>query len=402
MKIKAVCELTGLSDRTIRYYIEQNLIAPNYTENYLGRRTFDFTEADIEELNNIATLRKFDFTIEEIREIILSPENSKVIINNVKKRISESIAENDKKLSALIRLDNEKIYTASELAEQLTHYSTAVSMPKENYKRSFWKVFFSVLKAVVTFVIVWLPIIVGVLIFVLRFFRFAYPCFNSNPKVYIVFLLALLPSVSVLIISKLKFSWKKVVKGVLLVLCMLSLPWCLICPLGMITHSETTNIRNYRHFDVDCTFDQSTSFNELFPYSANYWDVIDYPDGSQEKIYLDARYYYRYTFVMDDTYDVYAEWPLEKEEFYKEIDRAEGFFEKRMQSDWKYAEIQKGDYYCHILYDNCGEEPFEEAVDNYTYYIFAYNEKELRVRYIYCYSLENGADQPYYLELEWD
>jgi len=137
MKIKAVCELTGLSDRTIRYYIEQNLIAPNYTENYLGRRTFDFTEADIEELNNIATLRKFDFTIEEIREIILSPENSKVIINNVKKRISESIAENDKKLSALIRLDNEKIYTASELAEQLTHYSTAVSMPKENYKRSF-------------------------------------------------------------------------------------------------------------------------------------------------------------------------------------------------------------------------------------------------------------------------
>lgn len=34
MKIKAVCEATGLTDRTVRYYIEEGLIAPFYTENY--------------------------------------------------------------------------------------------------------------------------------------------------------------------------------------------------------------------------------------------------------------------------------------------------------------------------------------------------------------------------------
>ena len=39
--------------------------------------------------------------------------------------------------------------------------------------------------------------------------------------------------------------------------------------------------------------------------------------------------------------------------------------------------------------------------DNYDYIIFAYNDKTNTVRYIYCDSLENGADQPYYLELEW-
>ena len=51
MKIKAVCEQTGLTDRTIRYYIEEGLISPFYTENYLGRKNFDFSEADVAMLN---------------------------------------------------------------------------------------------------------------------------------------------------------------------------------------------------------------------------------------------------------------------------------------------------------------------------------------------------------------
>ena len=35
------------------------------------------------------------------------------------------------------------------------------------------------------------------------------------------------------------------------------------------------------------------------------------------------------------------------------------------------------------------------------FYIFAYDEENLRVRYILCDSLENGCDQPYYLSLQW-
>ena len=45
--------------------------------------------------------------------------------------------------------------------------------------------------------------------------------------------------------------------------------------------------------------------------------------------------------------------------------------------------------------------PFTKATDNYDYIIFAYNDENNTVRYIYCDSLENGADQPYYLELDW-
>ena len=43
--------------------------------------------------------------------------------------------------------------------------------------------------------------------------------------------------------------------------------------------------------------------------------------------------------------------------------------------------------------------PFEAATGDYTYYIFAYDERNQTVRYIYAYSEVGG--QPYYLTLEW-
>lgn len=74
MKIKTVCEATGLTDRAIRYYIEEGLIGPAHTENYLGRRNFDFTDDDVRQLENIATLRKYDFSVEDIKTMADDPE----------------------------------------------------------------------------------------------------------------------------------------------------------------------------------------------------------------------------------------------------------------------------------------------------------------------------------------
>ena len=90
---------------------------------------------------------------------------------------------------------------------------------------------------------------------------------------------------------------------------------------------------------------------------------------------------------------------MNDEEFVTEVNRVKEVFEKRAP----YVEITKGDYSCLIMYevDNVTDKPFEKVTDNYTYYIFAYNEKTNTVRYIYCSSLENGVDQPYYLQLDW-
>ena len=66
MKIKEVMAQTDLTDRAIRIYIDNELITPSYTENFQGRKSFDFSEKDIELLKNIAILRKTGFSIAEI------------------------------------------------------------------------------------------------------------------------------------------------------------------------------------------------------------------------------------------------------------------------------------------------------------------------------------------------
>ena len=83
MKMKVICEETGLTSRAVRVYIEEGLISPTYTENYLGRRTFKFAQEDVSALQNIATLRKYGFSIAEIREILSDPQNSISIIQLV-------------------------------------------------------------------------------------------------------------------------------------------------------------------------------------------------------------------------------------------------------------------------------------------------------------------------------
>lgn len=402
MKIKAVCELTGLSDRTIRYYIEQQLISPLYSENYLGRRAYNFTQKDIDELNDIATLRKFDFTIEEIRNILSSPENSQNVIEDVKLRTSKIITENEDKLSVLVQLDTQKAYTICELAKELTVYSQNIPVQKENVKKSFWKIILSVLKSVIVFIIVWLPIFLMLFIFSLDLTQYAYPCFNKNLWFYILLFACIAPSVSVLVLSKLWFSWKKVAKRIALALCILSLPFCLVISGGLVTQSETTDFRNYLCFDAHCSANGSKFLRELFPQSAHYFESVKDENGHYKTVYLDAHYYYRYFTPIDYTYDVYAEWPLEKDEFYKEVNRVKELYAEASSSDdFEYATVKKGNYTCLFRYSTFGEELFTKAIDNYDYFIFAYDESNLRVRYINCCSLENGVDQPYYLELEW-
>ena len=47
MKIKQVIAETGLTDRAIRLYIENDLVKPECDENYNGRKSIDFSETDV-------------------------------------------------------------------------------------------------------------------------------------------------------------------------------------------------------------------------------------------------------------------------------------------------------------------------------------------------------------------
>ena len=396
VKIKAVCELTGLTARTVRVYIDEQLIAPEFTENYLGRRSFEFSQSDIAALQNIATLRKYGFSIDEIRNILLDSQTSIAIIENVKQRTQIQADEYRERLKALSRVESLKAYSVEELSEILlqgkAEIQFPVELPKLNVKR--------IVKSAVIFLIVWLPFVLVIGGIINDITTYAYP--KINIANVILTLLTLIPSISILVITKLKPNIKRTVKRIILCLCVVAIPFSLVMPYGIVTRSETTDFRNYRDFDPDCLATRNKVFNEVFPTWPHDFEIVKNENGEWETVYLDAKYYYQFFHGMDYTYDIYAEWPLEADKFGEEVQRVKGVFEKAIADKtygYKFVEIEKGEYTCLILYS--GDDPFQKATNNYQYLIFAYSETTNSVRYIYCDSLENGVDQPHYLQLDW-
>lgn len=133
MKIGAVCEQTGLSDRTVRFYTEEGLLSPSYTKNYLGRKTFDFSEGDVAMLKSIAVLRKYGFSIQEIKSILEDPGKSVEIIEALRQKKQETIRSEQELLDVLLTLEAGKAYTVPELAEALnTPKLAARKLPDED------------------------------------------------------------------------------------------------------------------------------------------------------------------------------------------------------------------------------------------------------------------------------
>lgn len=398
MRIKAVCELTGLTDRTIRYYIEQELIAPHYTENYLGRKSFDFSVSDVEELQNISVLRKFDFSVEEIRQLLMSPESSQFVIPAVKNRTAQAVTDTARHLQALNSVEYDRVYTVANLAQALSEASAAIPQAAETVHRSIGETILRVLKAVGLFLLVWLPVAQQFFFFCITLVIYSYPVLYPGAMVYM--LVSVLPSVLIHFLKKPNVKWQRITRIVLLILCAVSLLLGFFTaglPAGMMGYSETTDILDYMDVDADCPANRSAFLQSYFPMWPHYFENIPNGEGRIETVYLDAHYHYRYLQLLDYTYDIYAEWPLEAEAFYQEVDRVTQVFR---EGCGEFVTTVKGNYTCLIFYEGSGT-IFTKEPDNYTYYIFAYDETNLRVRYICCASMENGADQPYYLQLDW-
>lgn len=221
MKIKTVCEKTGLTDRTIRYYIEEGLITPSFTENYLGRKSFDFSDDDISKLCDIATLRNFDFSISEINKLLSAPKSSLEIIKTVKDRISKELANNEKKLTALSSLNENTIYTLSELARELSK-PEMISYAIEDIDKNIWHRIALVFKSIIFFLIVWLPIIMTVGIILSLLVKFEHPIVDKH--YLLVALIMLIPSVLSIISTKIKMLHHRIFKTVLLSICVICIP----------------------------------------------------------------------------------------------------------------------------------------------------------------------------------
>ena len=307
MKIKAVCEASGLTDRTVRYYIEEELISPAYTENYLGRKTFDFSEADIQQLSDIAVLRKFGFSIAEIKEMIQNPEHIVQIIKDLQCRKQTFIDEENNLLQVLLRLDDNATYTVAELAAYLSTPVLDTPLPEEDAKWDISKIIITTVKSIIIFVITWCPVVLSVLVLMCRVHEYHYPVFF--PLAIALTVISLLPTLLTIVLPQIKATvkWKPIIKKILLILCVFSIPFSFFLSFGIVSRSETTDFRNYRDLDPECIANRSDLFQDLFPKWPHYFVNEKQPDGSWNAVYLDAHYYYQYSLGWDYTYDIYYE-----------------------------------------------------------------------------------------------
>ena len=420
MKIKTVCELTDLSDRAVRHYIQEGLIAPAYSENYLGRRTFEFTHADVRMLKDIAVLRKFGFSIPEIKQVQENPWDSWTIVKNLRERKSAMIQSEQAMLIALSVLEEGRAYTVAELAKLLSAPVKETSIPAEDEKRN-WKYFIKmIIRGALIGIIALLPLFL-VLHSVLDAVRFYhYPLIDI--KGILISLLALFPIV--LIIINVKDKSNRIPFSVIRVL----IPLCCICSLYLhllnnqwsriIVASKTEDFANYRVFDTNCYAYQDKFFQEMFPlfdtpFSDEYTD-----NGVTFTVEEPTDYYYYYSENNGYVHDIMAEWRLNKRDFNIEIERVRRVFEKDEAknpetNNRRYVTFQKGDYTCIVRYwipslhdTEFLEIDLEYLFDNEKYptecYMFAYNEQTQTVRYIYYWDYWNTKNvPPHYLTLDW-
>tara|TARA_A100001011_G_scaffold227518_1_gene235664 strand:+ start:2386 stop:2784 length:399 start_codon:yes stop_codon:yes gene_type:complete len=110
MNIGKASKLSGLTVKTIRYYSDIGIIKPLIDTN-TGYR--NFSESDLAKLQFLSKARKFDFSLDDCRELLALYENTKRSSKEVKALTLEKIAEIDTKLSELNMLKEQLSTLAS-------------------------------------------------------------------------------------------------------------------------------------------------------------------------------------------------------------------------------------------------------------------------------------------------
>ena len=135
MKLKEVCESTGLSRKTIRLYEEKGLLVPQM-EHRNGRDYREYTQADVEALREIATLRRAWFTMDEIARMQQNPETIGEIFPQYLAWLEKQKATLEALLKAAKDVDPTKIQSVSELSEKMRE-AEAMPLPAADIEPRF-------------------------------------------------------------------------------------------------------------------------------------------------------------------------------------------------------------------------------------------------------------------------
>ena len=118
MKIGEVAKRTGLTEKAIRVYVDNGLVHPSVEET-THRKSYEFSEANLKELEQVGIFRKAGFSIFEISVIQREPHRLPELIKSKQENL-EMEAEYRKQVQATFgRLTPEEMGNPSKLAEAL-------------------------------------------------------------------------------------------------------------------------------------------------------------------------------------------------------------------------------------------------------------------------------------------
>ena len=110
MNIGKAAKLSNLTVKAVRYYANIGLVKPQQNIS-TGYR--DYTDDEVSKLKFIGKARKFDFSIDECRELLSLYEDKNRTSKEVKKMTLEKISQIDSKLRDLNGLKKELSYLAN-------------------------------------------------------------------------------------------------------------------------------------------------------------------------------------------------------------------------------------------------------------------------------------------------
>lgn len=398
--MKEVCQRTGLTDRAVRLYIDNDLIHPDCDVSYSGRKKLDFSESDVQQLSNIAILRKADFSISEIKAILQGGKASKDALVDYIKNVSENIEKNRRILKALEPLQGAEDLTVEMICRQLTCTVAEEKMPVSDMRLSLLERIENIIYLVLSISVI---IIYIILPFLVENVLYPAPDLNGIISLFATMIVIVHP-IALLVIRYIylfrpgKNAGLRIVSiGIALFVfaSLLRAPFVLTyLNANLCTVSKTENPTDYLRVD-DYVAIYSGEIYEYFPVtipdSAIAEDSVGYPP---EKFPETTKYYYRYEDGDGNLdFDIVAEFKLSEEEYHSEKERL------LSKTDEIKKEKKKGQWQC-VYYRDVKE---RDVYNKYYFINFAYNDKSNTVRYIIscCIDANFAVIEPYYFSLDW-
>ena len=402
MKIKEVIEKTKLTDRAIRLYIDNGLVSPGIEENYSGRKNIEFSESDVERLNQIALLRKAGFSISDIKEIISDDKKIEEIVRKFIDETDEEIRNKTEVVERLKSISFDEKVSLKNLCEKLSETVEEANVPEEDLNepkavkiiRTFLKIF------AVVGIAACASVAAGIIIFNIFYYRYFCPSILSLLFVSVNCIGLFITSALFLAVWKMckKPSLPKSDRNteisssiILTVIAVIAFfPSMIGAGMGssFIGQSTTRNPDHYLVVDESVEREMDKVL-EIFPgrIPSDVRTARDYKDS--------VRYYYYCQYVEWLDYDIVAEWSLSDSEY----DKAK---EDILRKNKTTAIKKKNNWTC-LYFSKNTDDDTEAWKDNQVFYlIFAYNDRDNKVRYIASQRYSNSEiKEPYHISLDW-